>query len=165
MEEMSVGLQPLPISGLEGAEFGRFRFTSVDRKSFVDEKVPDFFAALPGIERFVLSVTDAAELGIGRGRFGAVAVADDLEDAFALVDLLAQHPAQIAGLGPEDILPDRLVAEKSEGIGGELPAAAKFAADGGDEDERKGSHRRVKRRLGRRNLRRAYSLALPRRAA
>jgi hypothetical protein len=57
-----------------------------------------------------------------------------------LVDLLAQHPAQIAGLGAENILPNRLVTEKAQGISGKLAAAAKFAANGRNKNERKRSH-------------------------
>src|SRR2546423_1882161 len=124
MEKMRIGLQPLPVSSLEGAQLFRFTFAGIDRESFVDKKIPDFLAALPGIERFVLRITHPAELRIGRGRLGAVTFADDLEDAFALGDLLAQHPAQVAGLGPEDVLPDWLVTEKAEGVRGELAAAA-----------------------------------------
>jgi hypothetical protein len=74
-------------------------------------------------------------LRIGLGRLGAVAIADNLEDAFALIDLLAQHRAQVAGFGPENLLPDRLVAQEGQGVGGELPAASQLAADGGNEDE------------------------------
>ena len=87
-----------------------------------------------------MGVADPAELRIGLGPLGAVAVADDLEDAFTLVDLLAQHRAEIAGLGAEDVLPDRLITEEGEGVGGELAAAAQFTADGGNEDERERGH-------------------------
>src|ERR1043165_5979157 len=104
MEEMRVGLQALPVSGLKRTKLCRLSFARVDGESFVDKKIPDFFAAFPGVERFVLGVTNPAELRIGLGRLGAVAVADDLENAFALVDLLAQHPAQVARLRPANIL-------------------------------------------------------------
>ena len=46
----------------------------------------------------------------------------------------------IAGLGAEDVLPDRLITEEGESIGGELAAAAQFTADGGNEDERERGH-------------------------
>jgi hypothetical protein len=130
MEEVRVGLQTLAVCGLKGAKFFWFRFTGIDRERFVDEQVPDFFSALPGVERFVLGVANPAELRIGLRRLGAVAIPDDLENAFALVDLLAQHPAQIPRLGPEDILPDRLVAEEREGVRGQLPTAPELTADG-----------------------------------
>ena len=64
-------------------------FADIDGKFFIDEEVPDFLAALARIKRFVLRVADAAKLRIGRGRLGAIAIADDLEDAFGLIDLLA----------------------------------------------------------------------------
>jgi hypothetical protein len=140
MEQVRVGLETLPVGGLKGAQFFRLPFTGVDRESFVDEKIPDFLAAFPGVERFVLGVADAAEFRIGRGGLGPVAVTYDLEHAFALVDLLAQHPAQIARLGAENILPNRLITEKAQGISGELAAAAKFAANGRNKNERKRSH-------------------------
>src|SRR3954471_22655792 len=143
MEEVRVRLEALAVGCLKGAQFFRLRFTGVDRESFVDEKVPDFLAPFPGAERFVLGVADPAEFRIGRGRLGAVAVTDDLEDAFALVDLLAQHPPQIARLGPENILPDRLVTQKAQGVSGELAATAKFAANGRNKNERKRSHGRL----------------------
>jgi hypothetical protein len=52
-----------------------------------------------------------------------------------LIDLLAQHRAQVARFGPENVLPDRLIPEEGQGIGGELPAASQLAADSGNEDE------------------------------
>src|SRR6202008_4551567 len=112
----------------------------VDRESFVDEKVPDFLAAFPRVKSFVLSVADAPELGVRLGRLGARAFSDDRKHPFTLVNLLPQHAAQIAGLGAEYVLPDRLITEKAEGVGGELPAAAQLAAHRGNENERKRSH-------------------------
>jgi hypothetical protein len=89
-----------------------------------------------------LRVADAAELRIGLGRLGAVAITDNLEDPFALIDLLPQHRAQVASFGAENILPDRLVTEIGQRVGGELPAAPQFLADGGNENERERSHGR-----------------------
>src|SRR5438270_12448246 len=161
MEQMGVRLQTLPIGGLERAQFLRLTFASVDRKRFVNEKIPDFFATFPGVRCYILSVTHAAELRVGRGWLGAVAIANDLQHAFALVDLLTQHRAQVARLSAEDILPDRLVAEKGEGVGGELAAAAQFAADGGDEHERKRSHGNCRSKIvPQRRTTVAYSLAM-----
>ena len=57
-----------------------------------------------------------AVLVVGFGRLGAVAIADNLEDPFALVDLLAQHRPKIAGFGPKDLLPDRLVTQERQGV-------------------------------------------------
>jgi hypothetical protein len=95
---------------------------------------------LPRVERLVLCIADATKLGIGRRRFGSVAITNDLEHAFALIDLLAQHRPEIAGFGAEDVLPDRLVTEERERIRGELAAAPQFTADRGNKDERKRSH-------------------------
>src|SRR3979411_2845667 len=105
---MGVRSQLLAIRSLERAQFVRLGFAGVSRGSFVDEKIPDFLPALAGVEGFVWGVADPAKLRIGLGGLGAVAIADDLEDAFALIDLLAQHRAEIAGLGAEEILPEWL---------------------------------------------------------
>jgi hypothetical protein len=140
---MGIGLQTMTIRGLKGAQFLGLAFANVDREIFVDEKVPNLFAFRPGVKGLVLSVTDPPELRVGLERLSAVAIADYLEDAFALVDLLAQHGAEISGFGPENFLPDRLVTEEGEGIRGELAAASELSTDGGYEDERKRRHRRV----------------------
>jgi len=57
-----------------------------------------------------------------------------------LIDLLAQHRAQVAGLGAENILPDRLVTEEAERIRGELAPAPQLTANCGNENQRKRSH-------------------------
>src|SRR5688572_3149449 len=142
MEEVGIGLQTFAISRLERSQFLGLALAFIDREIFVDEKVPDFFAALPGVKRLVLRVADAAELRIGLRRLRAVTIADNLEDAFALVDLLPEHRAEIARFGAENVLPDRLVTEIGQGVGRKLPAASQFLADGGNENERERSHGR-----------------------
>jgi hypothetical protein len=67
-------------------------------------------------------------------------LADELDDAFALVDLRAQHLAEVAAFGPEDILPDRFVTEESQSVGDKLARAAQFFADGGNENGRTWRH-------------------------
>jgi len=135
MEQVRVGLQSPPINGLKLSQLFRLAFAFIDRKFFVDEKVPDFLAPLAGVKRFVLSVADPAEFGIGFGWLSAVAIADDLQHALALIDLLAQHRTEVASFGAENVLPDRLITEIAEGVGRELPAAAQFAADGRDKNK------------------------------
>ena len=142
MEKVRVRLQLSAVGGLKRAQFLRLPFANVARESFVNEKIPDFLAALARVERLILRVADPAKLRIGLSRLGSVAIADDLEDAFALIDLLAQHRAEVASFGAEDFLPDGLVTEEGEGVGGELPAAPQLAADGGNKDERKRGHGR-----------------------
>src|SRR5688572_29252592 len=142
MKEMGVGLQPLAIGRLERSLFLGLALAFIDRKIFVDEEVPDFFAALPGVKRLVLRVADAAELRVGLRGLCAITIADNLEDPFALIDLLPEHRAEIARFGAENVLPDRLVTEVSQRVRGELPAAPQFLADGGNENERERSHGR-----------------------
>jgi hypothetical protein len=52
-----------------------------------------------------------------------------------LIDLLAQHRAQVAGFGAKNLLPDRLVPEKGQSIGGKLPTTSQLTADRRNEDE------------------------------
>jgi hypothetical protein len=61
---------------------------------------------------------------------------DQLDDAFALIDLRAKHLAQIAALGPENVLPDRLVPEKGERVSDQLPGATQFPAYSRNENRR-----------------------------
>jgi hypothetical protein len=142
MEQVRVRLQPLTIGRLERSQFLGLALAFIDREIFVDEEIPNLLAALPGVERFVLGVADAAELRIGLRRLGPVAIADNLEDPFALIDLLPEHRAQIACFRAENVLPDRLVTEIGERVGGELAAAPQLLADGGNENERERSHGR-----------------------
>jgi hypothetical protein len=46
-----------------------------------------------------------------------------LNNAFAVIDLLAQYFSQIPTFGPENFLPDRLVTEKTQCVGHELSGA------------------------------------------
>jgi hypothetical protein len=93
-----------------------------------------FFALLPGVKRFILGVTDAPELLVGRGRLGSIALADQLHDAFAAVNLLAEHRAQIALFSAEDVLPHRLVPEELQGIRNQLTRGFQLLADRGNEN-------------------------------
>src|ERR1700682_4946544 len=133
---MRVRLQTLAISGLERAQFFRLTLAGIDRESLVDKEIPDLLAALARIERLVLRIAHTAKLRVGLGRLGPVAIADDLKHAFALIDLLAQHRAQVAGFRTEDVLPDWLVAEESQRVGGKLAATPQLAADRGNENQR-----------------------------
>src|SRR5438270_10594519 len=140
MKQMGVRLQPFSIRGLELAQLVRLAFADVDRKIFVDKKVPDLFAFRPGVKRLVLGIADAAELRIGLEGLGAVAITDDLKDAFALVDLLAEHRPKIARFRTENLLPDRLVTQESKGVSRQLAATSQLAADSRNEDKRKRGH-------------------------
>jgi len=101
---------------------------------FVDEEIPNFLAALPCVKRFVLSITHATKLLVGRRRFRAVALTDQLDNALALIDLLTQQSAEIAAFGSKDVLPDRLVSEKRQRICHQLPGTMKLTTDGRNED-------------------------------
>ncbi|MDP9186921.1 MAG: hypothetical protein M3O72_06150 [Verrucomicrobiota bacterium] len=121
MKYVGVGLETAPISCLQLAQFLRLWFMCVNREALVDEKIPDFFSALPRVERFVLRVAYSAELLVRGWRFRAITLTDKLNDAFTLIDLLAKNLSQIATFGSENILPDWLVTEKSQRVGYQLP--------------------------------------------
>src|SRR5437868_3017344 len=140
MEKVRVDLQNISVSRLEMLELLRLRLVLVDGKTLVHVKVPDFFPGLSRIKSLILRVTHPAEFRIRRGRLRAVTLADELDDAFALVDLGAQHLAQIAAFGSENVLPDRFVTEEGERVGHKLPRAAQFFAHGGNENGRTRRH-------------------------
>src|SRR5437588_4654269 len=140
MEKMRVDLQNISVSRLQMLEFLRLRLVLVDGKTLVHVKVPDFFPGLSRIESLILRVTHPAEFRIRCGRLRAVTLADELDDAFALVDLGAQHLAQIAAFGSEDVLPDRFVTEKRECVRDKLPRTAQFFTDSGNENGRTRRH-------------------------
>jgi hypothetical protein len=56
--------------------------------------------------------------------FRAVALANQLDDALALVDFIPQHGTEIACLGAKDVLPDRLVPKKGESVSHKLAGAS-----------------------------------------
>ena len=107
----------MSISGLERTQFVRLILAGIDRERLVDKKVPDFFATLPGIQRFVLRVTHPAKF-LGRlGRFRAITAAHELDDSLAPGDLLPQNTAQIAFASFKNILPDWIVAQEYQSVG------------------------------------------------
>ena len=57
---------------------------------------------LAGIEELELSVGNPTIVGIHRRRLCPVALADDLDETLADVDLVAEDLAEVAGLGTED---------------------------------------------------------------
>ena len=137
---MRVGLEHTSISRLELPLFLGLRLVRIDREIFVHEKVPDLDSLFSGVERFVLGIADATEIRIRGSRFCAVALTDELHHALALVDLVPQHLPQITCLGPENVLPDRFVAQEGQRVGNELAGAAQFLAHSGDEDGRARRH-------------------------
>src|SRR5437762_1320864 len=108
MKNVTVGLNTLSVGRLELAQLVSLAVAGVRRKILVNEKVPNLFPALSSIERFVLSITYPSELLVGYGRFCAIALPNELDDAFAVIDLLAQKLTQISAFGAEDFLPNGL---------------------------------------------------------
>ena len=121
MKNVRIELETAPIRRLQLTQVRQLWFMRFNREALVDEQVPDFFPALARVERFVLGVAYPAELLIRGWRFRAVTLADELNDAFTLIDLLAKNLSQIATLSSENILPDWLVTEKSQRVGYKLP--------------------------------------------
>src|SRR5262249_15231162 len=123
MVNVRVRLQATPICCLELAEFFGLRLTRVSGKIFINEEIPDFFPALASIQCLKLCVAKSSELFVGCWRFSTVALTHQLKNTFTVIDLLAQNFAQITALSPKNFLPDRLVAEKGQGIRYQLPGA------------------------------------------
>jgi hypothetical protein len=136
MENVRLRLQTPTIGTLQFVQFVRFDFASVAGKALIDEQVPDFLPALSGVKSLVLRVACSAELLIGRGRLRAITLSHQLNDSFALIDLLAKQDPEITRFGAKDILPDWLIAEKRQRIGHELPGSFQLTANCGNEDER-----------------------------
>src|SRR2546423_3542906 len=136
MEHVRFRLQATTISSLQLTQFVGLDFASVGGKALIDEQVPDFLPALSGVKSLVLRVACSAKLLISRGRLRAITLSHELNDSFALIDLLAEQDPEIACLGAKDVLPDRLIAEKRQRIGYELPGAFQLTTDCGNEDER-----------------------------
>jgi hypothetical protein len=78
--------------------------------SVAGEEEPGLFFLRPSVKELELSVRDAAIAGICLGRLRTVALADDLDEALARVDLVAENLAEVAGLCAEDFLNDGRVA-------------------------------------------------------
>jgi hypothetical protein len=100
------------------------------------EEEPGLFFLRPSVKELELSVRDSAIAGIRLGRLRAVALADDLDEALAGVDLVAENLAEVAGLCAEDFLNDGRVAQPCKD--GRDPAAClpELRRNAGDKDGR-----------------------------
>src|SRR5260370_16357908 len=107
MENVSVGLQAPTISCLELTQFRRL-VTGVRRKMFVDKEIPNFLAALPCVESFVLGITHPAEFFVGSRSLRPVPLTAQLDNALAFINPLTQQPPHIAPFGSKNVLPHRL---------------------------------------------------------
>src|SRR5205807_6962351 len=106
--------EPTPVSGLQFPQFHWFVIATVRRKLFIDEQVPDFLVTLPGIEPFILGVADTPEFFVRSGWFGTVTLANQLDDALAMINLLSQNFAKISGPNTENFLTNWLITEKRQ---------------------------------------------------
>jgi hypothetical protein len=73
---------------------------------------------------------------IDSGRLRSVAMANDLDEARATVDLVAEDLAKVTGLGSEDFLKDRRVGELGKDVGNFAPCLAELRRDARDKDGR-----------------------------
>ena len=104
--------------------------------SLASEEEPRLFLLRAGVEELELGVRDPTIVGIHRGRLRTVALADDLDEALAGVDLVAENLAEVAGLCAEDFLNDGRVAQPCKD--GRDPAAClpELRRNAGDKDGR-----------------------------
>ena len=151
MAQVAVLAQPLPprflqclTLGLVGGGIRVVRIAGqveplggqVVRAALLGEDDPGFLALALRVEELVLGVGDAAKGRVRLGRLGAVAPADDLDEALAIVDLVAEDLPEVARFGPEDVLPDGVVTEPLEHVGRQLPDRLQLGRDRRDEDPR-----------------------------
>src|SRR6202035_1703230 len=104
------------------------------RARLASENKPGLFLLLAGVEKLELGIRDSAIVRVNRGRLRAATLADDLDEALAGVDLVAENLAQVAGLCAEDFLDDRRVAQPCKD--GRDPAAClpELRRNAGDKD-------------------------------
>jgi hypothetical protein len=76
----------------------------------LSKEEPRLFLLLARIEKLELAIGDSAIVRVNCGRLRPTALADDLDEAFARVDLVAENLAEVAGLCAEDFLYDGRVA-------------------------------------------------------
>jgi hypothetical protein len=79
--------------------------------SVASEEEPGLFLLLAGVEELELGVRDSTIVGIHPGRLRPIAVTDDLDEALAGIDLVANDLAEVAGLCAKDFLNDGRVAQ------------------------------------------------------
>jgi hypothetical protein len=104
--------------------------------SLSSEEQPRLFFLRPGVKELELSVGYPTILRIHRRRLRAVALADELDETLAGVDLVAQDLAEVAGLGAEDFLNDGRVAQPGKDRGDATAGLPKLRRDAGDKDGR-----------------------------
>jgi len=108
------------------------------------------------VEELELGVGDAGIIGIDSGGFGSVAVASELDEGLARVDLVAEDLAEIAALGAPDVLLHGFVAEELKDMLDLGAGGAEFVADGGDEDAWFHIFRNERERLFRKHPRKIF---------
>ena len=101
--------------------------------AFANNDDPGLFTLGAGVEELELGIGDTAIVGIHLGRFGTVAVADELDESLAGVDLLPQPPSQLAVAGGKIILRDGIEPEGAHSGGDILTGGPQLLADGGKE--------------------------------
>ena len=89
---------------------------------------PGFFMLATCVQQLELGVGNAAIVGVHFPRFGAVALADDLDQTRASIDLFAQPLAQLAVAGGKVVLRNRIKTQRVHG-GGHAPANRRNSLD------------------------------------
>jgi hypothetical protein len=100
--------------------------------SVTSENEPRLFLLRSSIEEFELGVRDPTIVGIHSGRLRAVALTDDLDEALAGVDLVAQNLAEVPGLGAKDFLDDGCVTEPRKDCGDATAYLPELRRDAGN---------------------------------
>jgi hypothetical protein len=104
--------------------------------SLSSEEQPRLFFLRSGVKELELSVRYPTIVGIHRRRFRTVALANDLNQALAGVDLVAEDLAEVAWLGAEDFLNDGRVTQPCKDGSDTAARLAELRRDARDEDGR-----------------------------
>jgi hypothetical protein len=104
--------------------------------SVTGEDEPRLFLLRAGVKKLELGIRNSAIVSVNFGRFRAVALSDDLDEALAGVDLVAENLAEVAGLGAEDFLYDRRVAQPCQDCPDPAACLPELRRNAGDKDGR-----------------------------
>ena len=108
----------------------------ISRKVLADDNDPGPFLLLVCVEKLKLRVGDTAVLWIDFGGLGTIALAHQLDEAFASIELFAEPLAQFAIAGGKVVLRDGIEPERADRPGHSLPGGPQLLTDSGKKHTR-----------------------------
>lgn len=144
MPEGGVLFYPQSVGGLEGLVLGRLGWEAVSKgiggMRGIEQEVAHRFPDATSVKGLELGVAAPPKLRVRRGRGKTVALADELDDASARIDMPREYLAGVAMLGAEHFLEVRVIALVIEQRGDGGAQRAMLCADSRDEQERAITH-------------------------